>query len=374
MYLTNLFLKNFRNYHTLELKLNRNLNIFIGDNAEGKTNILEAIYLLSTGDSHRTNITSEMVNWQQDSFYISSLVNRKEQEFKIEFLFKNRKKEVKINDNKLQKLEDLLGYINAIIFSPEDLELVKGSPSKRRKFINLEISQVNSYYYHNLQEYRRIVKQRNNLLKEIREGKSSKDMLVVWNQQLIELGSKIITKRLNALDKLSILARLMHRKITDGLETLELSYQSSLDLNGNNSTTEEIETVFTKKLKANQQKEIDRGVSIFGPHRDDIIFEINDINTRKFGSQGQQRTAALALKLAELEFMKSEIGEYPILLLDDVFSELDNNRQQYLLKVIENRIQTFITSTEINRLHKLEKNKNIYQVKGGKVMKTKYDG
>lgn len=367
-------MKNFRNYHTLELKLNRNLNIFIGNNAQGKTNILEAIYLLSTGDSHRTNVTSEMVNWQQDSFYISSLVNKKEQEFEIELLFKNRKKEVKINDNKLKKLEDLLGYINSIIFSPEDLKLVKGSPSKRRKFINLEISQINSYYYHNLQEYRKIIRQRNNLLKEIREGKSSKDMLVVWNQQLINLGSKIITKRLNALDKLSILARLMHRKITDGLETLDLSYQSSLDLSKDDTTVEKIKSIFTEKLKTNQQKEIQRGVSLFGPHRDDILFKVNDINIRKFGSQGQQRTAALALKLAELEFMKSEIGEYPILLLDDVFSELDSSRQRYLLKVIENKIQTFITSTEINKLHKLEENKNIYQVKGGKVMETTYNG
>ncbi|MGM0471164.1 MAG: DNA replication/repair protein RecF [Bacillota bacterium] len=373
MYLTNLFLKNFRNYTELDLELNRNLNIFIGNNAQGKTNILEAIYLLSTGNSHRTNVTSEMIKWEEDGFYLQSNLAKNDQHFEIKFKFKGRSKEIKINDNQLQKLDDLLGYINAVIFSPEDLKLVKGSPSKRRKFINLEISQINSYYHHNLQEYRQILKQRNNLLKEIRDGQSAVDMLEVWDPQLIELGSKIIAKRLKALEKLGILARLKHRKITDGLENLELTYDSSLKINKESELTE-IKSAFRKKLEANQQLEIKRGVTKFGPHRDDILFWVNEVNIRKFGSQGQQRTAALALKLAELEFMKSEIGEYPILLLDDVFSELDNNRQSYLLQIIKNKIQTFITSTRSNNLHKLKATKSLYRVKSGEVMEVKVDG
>jgi len=358
----------------LKLELNKNLNIFIGNNAQGKTNILEAIYLLSTGNSHRTNIVSEMTNWQKDKFYIQSKLHKKDQKFKIEVLVEGRKKDIKINSNNLKRISDLLGYLNVVIFSPEDLELVKGSPSKRRKFINLEISQINSYYHHNLQEYNQVLKQRNNLLKEIRERNSSKDMLAVWNQQLIELGSKVIIKRLKTLEKLSILARLMHRKITNGLETLELIYDSSLNLDDKDYDLEKIKDQFDYKLNNNQQKEINRGVTCYGPHRDDIILKVNDIEIRKFGSQGQQRTAALALKLAELEFMKSEIGEYPILLLDDVFSELDNRRQKHLLKVIMNKIQTFITSTKIDKLDKLKANKNIYKVTEGKVVRVSDNG
>ncbi|SJZ79634.1 DNA replication and repair protein RecF [Selenihalanaerobacter shriftii] len=370
MYLTDIYLNSFRNYNKLELNLNKNLNLFIGDNAQGKTNILESIYLLSTGDSHRTNIASEMVNWQKNKSYIKSNIYKNGQDFKIEVLIEGRRKKVKVNSNKLKKINNLIGYLNVVIFSPEDLRLVKGSPSKRRKFINLEISQINSYYRHNLKEYSKVLKQRNNLLKEIREKRSSKDMLKIWNQQLIELGSKIIAKRLETLDKLSILARLMHRKITDGLETLELNYDSTLDLDDTWSL-EIIKNNFTERLSSNQEREIQRGVSLFGPHRDDILFNVNDINIRKFGSQGQQRTTALALKLAELEFMKSEIGEYPVLLLDDVFSELDNKRRNHLLKVIKNKIQTFITSTQLNKLNEIEDNMNLYKVKKGKVVKMK---
>ncbi|MCK8824524.1 DNA replication/repair protein RecF [Fuchsiella alkaliacetigena] len=365
MYLTGLFLNNFRNYNTLELNLNKNLNLFIGNNAQGKTNILEAIYLLSTGNSHRTNITSEMINWNQEKAYVKGEVSRKERNFSIELLIENRGKKAKVNSNSLKKINELLGYLNTIIFSPEDLELVKGSPAGRRKFINLEISQVNSYYRHNLKEYNKVLKQRNNLLKDIREKHSSQEMLGVWDQQLIDLGSKVILKRLETVEKLGILARLMHRKITDGSETLKLKYKSSLDLS-NDLSLSEIKDKFDKKIKSFRQQEIDKGYSIVGPHRDDMLFEVNDINIRKYGSQGQQRTTALALKLAELEFMKSEIGEYPILLLDDVFSELDGKRCHYLLKVIKNKVQTFITSTKVNKeLSKLDLNKSFYRIKKG---------
>ncbi|MGM0369446.1 MAG: DNA replication/repair protein RecF [Bacillota bacterium] len=370
MYLSQLFLSQFRNYGKEHLEFNQNLNLLVGNNAQGKTNLLEAIYLLGTGNSHRTNINSELVNWDQDGFYLKGELIKESQDYKLEMKLKGRSKEIRVNDNKLEKTADLLGYLNIIIFSPEDLELVKGSPSLRRKFINLELSQIQPYYKHTLKEYDQVVKQRNNLLKKIRDVNAPTTMLEVWDQQLVDLGTKIIIKRLEALKKLKVLARLMQRKLTNGQETLQLAYDSKLNLNPNDSK-EEIKEKFETYLKRKRKKEIERGVTTIGPHRDDISLLVNDIDVRKYGSQGQQRTTALALKLSELEFMKSEIGEYPVLLLDDVFSELDNKRSSYLLETIKNKIQTFITSTNLKRLNDLKQEHTVYRIKNGSVTEVK---
>ncbi|MGM0501539.1 MAG: DNA replication/repair protein RecF [Bacillota bacterium] len=369
MYLSQLFLNKFRNYSEQYVQFNQNLNLIIGENAQGKTNLLEAIYLLGTGDSHRTNINSELVNWKQNGFYLKGELIKKSQDYKLEMKLKNGSKEIRVNDNKLEKTSDLLGYLNVIIFSPEDLELVKGSPRLRRKFINLELSQIQPYYKHNLKEYNQVVKQRNNLLKKIRDANAPDNMLEVWNQQLVELGTKIIKKRLEALDKLKVLARLMQRKLTNGTESLKLKYDSKLNIK-HNSSKSEIKEKFTTYLKKNKKKEIERGVTTIGPHRDDISLSVNEVDIRKYGSQGQQRTTALALKLSELEFMKSEIGEYPVLLLDDVFSELDNKRSEYLLETIKNKIQTFITSTNLKRLEDLTQEHTTYKIKNGSVIEV----
>ncbi len=369
MYLSQLYLKNFRNYTQQHLKFNKNINLLIGDNAQGKTNILEAIYLLGTGTSHRTNVDSELINWEQDGLYIKGELIKQSQDYELDFLLKGKRKTIKVNSNSLKKISDLLGYLNIVIFSPEDLNLVKGSPSYRRKFIDLEISQISSYYKHLLNKYGQVLKQRNNLLKNIRERKSSKEMLEVWDEQLIELGSKVIKKRLESLSKLGILARLMQRKITNGLETLELEYDTKLSID-QNSSEKEIKNIFFETLKEKQDKEIDRGITTIGPHRDDISLIVNTIDIRKFGSQGQQRTTALALKLAELEFMKGEIGEYPILLLDDVFSELDLSRRNYLLETIKNKIQTFITSTDLDELDNLKGDYQILKINNGSVFEV----
>ncbi|MFO7818698.1 MAG: DNA replication/repair protein RecF [Halanaerobacter sp.] len=367
MYLSQLFLNNFRNYSEEYVQFNPNLNLIIGDNAQGKTNLLEAIYLLGTGNSHRTNINSELVNWEQNGFYLKGELIKETQDYKLEIKMKGRSKEIRVNNNQLDKNSDLLGYLNVIIFSPEDLELVKGSPSRRRKFINLELSQIQPYYKHSLKEYDQVVKQRNQLLKKIRDRNAPQNMLDVWDQQLVDLGTKVIVKRLAALEKLKVLARLMQRKLTNGAESLKLSYDSKLNIS-DNSSAEEIKDKFSSYVKQKRDKEIERGVTTVGPHRDDISLIVNDVDVRKYGSQGQQRTTALALKLSELEFMKSEIGEYPVLLLDDVFSELDDKRSNYLFNTIKNKIQTFITNTNLKRLKDLEQEHSIYRIKAGSVI------
>jgi len=348
MYIEKILVKNFRNLHDILIELNKNLNVFTGANGQGKTNFLEAIYLLGTGESHRTNSDSELINWDKSQSLVQLKLIRKEQDIKITCKLMGKNKKIEINDNPLGKVSDLLGNLNVVLFSPEDLQLVKGGPSLRRNFINIEVSQVSNYYYKILKKYNHVLKQRNNLLKNLRNNnKKNIDILNVWDEQLIDLGSKVIKKRLQALEKLKILARLKQRQLTNGKENLSVIYDSSIKGNIYNG---DISLIFKKNLVNNKDKEIERGYTLFGPHRDDIIFEINNIDLRKFGSQGQQRTTALALKMAELEFMKSETGEYPVLLLDDVFSELDKNRREAMINIIEDKIQTFITTTEIKDL------------------------
>lgn len=374
MHVTRLFLKNYRNIDEVDLNLNPSLNIFVGANAQGKTNILESIYLLGTGSSQRTNRDANLIQWDKDYFFIKANIEKRNRDINISFGYNKSKKEIKINGNPLQKISDLMGFVNVVIFSPEDLNLVKGSPRFRRKFLNLEISQVNPYYYHNQQKYNQVVKQRNMLLKDIRDKKKSADLLFVWDQQLTDLGSRLIKKRLEVIDKLDLLAGLVHRRITDGLENLELFYDSSFGDIDNEMSRDEIREIFNTHLEKERDHEIRRGVSLYGPHRDDMTLKVNGIDVREFGSQGQQRTTALSLKIAELEFMKSEMGEYPILLLDDVFSELDTRRKKHLLEVIRDKIQTFITSTDLDILDEISGNNRLFNVKEGCIVHSQGSG
>ncbi|MCK4260896.1 MAG: DNA replication/repair protein RecF [Halanaerobiales bacterium] len=371
MYVERLYLKNYRNIAEVDLSFNPSLNLMIGSNAQGKTNILESIYLLGTGSSHRTNRSQDIISWEKDYFFIKSSIKKRQREMSISYGFNGSKKDIKIDNNPIQRISDLMGYVNVVIFSPEDLQMVKGSPSFRRHFLNLEISQVNPYYYHNLQKYNQVLQQRNLLLKEIRKNKSKRDLLFIWNQQLVDLGSRLIKKRLEVIGKLDILARLIHRKITGGRENLIIGYDSTLGKVTNEMTHEEIQEMFETRLIKEQENEILRGVTLVGPQRDDLDLLVNNINIRKFGSQGQQRTTALALKIAELEFMKSEMGEYPILLLDDVFSELDLSRKKHLLGVIRDRIQTFITSTDLDVIQEIQGKYNLFYIQNGQVIEKK---
>lgn len=364
MFLEKIHLVNYRNIIETLHQLNPNINILLGYNGQGKTNFIESIYILGTGSSHKNNADRELINWQHQKALIRVLLKRRDQDLKISLLIDRSGKKAEINDTPLARISELIGNINVVLFSPEDLNLVKGGPYYRRRFIDLEISQVSPYYYYQLQKYNHVLKQRNNLLKEIRDKKSDDKLLEMWDQQLIETGSKIILKRIKVIDKLKILARLSQRQITNGSENLSVEYDLSLkEVLGDEEQTR---LIFKHLLTNNRKEEIKRGYTLFGPHRDDLVFKVNNVDIRKYGSQGQQRTTSLALKLAELEYMKSETGEYPILLLDDVFSELDQKRSNTLLNLIDGKIQTFITTTDLTTLDNLKQdNYSFFQVEKG---------
>ena len=340
-----LSLINYRNYEDLKIDFVNNINIFIGQNAQGKTNIVESIYYAAMGKSHRSNNDQELIKWHKNNAIINLDFTRLDIEHNLNFQFKlAQNKEILYNSHNI-KPKDLIGVINVVLFSPEDLTLIKGAPAGRRRFLDTEISQANPAYYKQLLQYNRIILQRNNLLKKIKEKKACKELLDSWDEQLIILGDKIVKKRIESVKKLNMLANLMHRKISTNKENLEISYDiSGLEDYKNINFIE----FYRNKLLENRQIDILRGSTSVGPHRDDLVLKVNQVNLKTFGSQGQQRTGVLALKLAELEFIKSETGEYPILLLDDVMSELDVNRREQLLNFIKDKIQTFITATDQN--------------------------
>lgn len=336
-------LHNYRNYESLILDFKDNLNIFIGQNAQGKTNIIESIYYAAMGHSHRTNTDSELIRWEQPQAKVKLLFERMSIENKLSFLFSTeQRREIIYNEHPI-KQRDLIGAINVVLFSPEDLSLIKGAPAGRRKFLDNEISQASPTYYKQLLKYNRIIAQRNMLLKKIKERKSKPDLLESWDAQLSVIAADVVKKRLEAVKKLNMLANLMHRRISMNKENLEVSY---IMAGTENLVPQELIIWYNNKLKESRELDILRGSTGVGPHRDDIMLKVNNINLRSFGSQGQQRTGVLALKLAELEFIKSETGEYPVLLLDDVMSELDVNRREQLLIFIKEKIQTFITATD----------------------------
>ncbi|WIW70755.1 DNA replication/repair protein RecF [Anaerosinus gibii] len=357
-------LHNYRNYSQLSLDLSHNLNIFLGENAQGKTNIIEAIYYAAIGSSHRTSNDNELICWEKESAKIYLCFERMSVENELEFNFPvGKRREISYNGHKI-KPKELIGTINVVLFSPEDLYLIKGAPAARRKFLDTEISQANPSYYSLLSQYNRVIAQRNVLLKKIKENQAKNDLLELWNQQLSELATKIVKQRIYSLKKLNMLANLMHRRISTNKENLEIGYI----FNGEeNFLPSDLNTWYNNKLAEVQAIDIRRGFTSVGPHRDDIILKVNGINLRSFGSQGQQRTGVLALKLAELEFIKSETGEYPVLLLDDVMSELDVNRRNQLLLFIRERIQTFITATDRSYFPKENVGK-YYKVSAGSVM------
>ncbi len=347
MHVKKISLINFRNYRNVEVLFDPFLNIFLGDNAQGKTNLLESIFYLSGGSSNRTSQDRELVKWEKDSFTISALFETRKGNYHLQVLKSlDGNKEIKLNGIQQKGLPQEL---KAIIFSPEDLNLVKGSPSLRRNFIDREISQIYSVYRYNLQNYNKILRQRNKLLKLSKDRNKLISDLEAWDNQLVEYGSLLILKRLEVVKKLAILSRLIYRRLTDHKENLEVCYYSNLnDLNINidkKFSIEEIKDAYFKALLEKREEEIRYRATLPGPHRDDLVISIDNKQARNFASQGQQRTSILALKLSIIELIKSQYGEYPILLLDDVFSELDRKRRDFLIKEIKSSVQTFITST-----------------------------
>ncbi len=378
MHLKYLSLNNFRNYKEQEISFEKEINIIMGNNAQGKTNILEAVYFLALAKSHRTSKEKELIKLGNSFSVVKGTVVRRGNECEQEIVITEQGKKVKINNKLIRKTSEYVGNINVVMFSPEDLNLVKGGPHYRRRFLDMEIGQINPVYLYHLSKYQRVMLQRNNFLKEL-GGKlgGSEDILEVWNAQLMEHGVKIISKRINYLKIIEQWLPSIHQNICKESEKIEVEYRTSIiekeKANARKdllyeANEERLHELYADALRRMQKIEIIRGVTMVGPHRDDLIFKINDKNALIYGSQGQQRTVVLSLKLAELELIKHYNGEYPILLLDDVMSELDQSRQNYLLKTIQNNIQTLLTTTEKsgNEIDKM-KNAKIHYVENGKI-------
>ena len=358
MKIKQLKLKNYRNYDLLELSFDGSTNIFYGDNAQGKTNILESIYLCGTTKSHRGTKDRDLIKFGEEESHIEAIVEKQDVPFKIDIhLKKNSPKGIAINKIPIKKASELFGIINIVFFSPEDLNIIKNGPSERRRFIDMELAQLDKVYLSDLSNYNRIVNQRNKLLKDAFEKRELIDTLDVWDLQLVHYGNRIIERRNKFISEINDIIKDVHSRLTGEKEKIKLYYESSVG-------SFDLE----KAILKNREKDIRMKSTSVGPHRDDICFMVNEIDIRKFGSQGQQRTAALSLKLSEIELVKSKILDTPILLLDDVLSELDKNRQNYLLDSIKD-IQTLITCTGLDDFvnHQFEVN-NILRVENGHVI------
>lgn len=349
-------LNRFRNYKQEHISFDDGVNIFFGNNGEGKTNILEAIYMLSLGRSFRTNKDKDMIELDSETCYVRAMVENNAREYKIEYRIDSRsKKAIKINGIPISKITELLGIINVVIFSPEDLGLVKDGPKERRNFIDRELSQLRPRYYILLNNYYKSLLQRNNLLK----SKDPDEVLMdVYDHQLAANGLEIINYRREFIGKIAEIAKSNHSKISGQKENLSVLYEQSIKVD----TVED----YLKELKESREKDIFRKTTTKGIHRDDLDIRINGIDLRSFGSQGQKRSAAISLKLSEIQLVKELKGEYPIVLLDDIFSELDIHRQQMLLESIKHT-QTFVTTAEDVAID-LDAKK--YKIKNGSVSES----
>lgn len=351
MIIERLQLTNYRNYESLKLDLSPKINVFIGENAQGKTNVMESIYVLAMAKSHRTSNDKELIRWESDYGKIEGDVQNRYGNFPMELTISKKGKKGKVNHLEQPKLSNYIGQMNVVMFAPEDLNVVKGSPQVRRRFIDMEIGQISPVYLHDLLTFQKLLKQRNHLLK-LNQGKSTiNDMLFdIYTEQYIQSAVQIIRKRFQFVELLQEWAEKIHSGISRGLEHLTIKYRPITGMNPE-WNAEEMATYLEKKLFEIKQKELDRGVTLIGPHRDDLQFFVNDYDVQTYGSQGQQRTTALSLKLAEIELIKQETKETPILLLDDVLSELDDHRQSHLLNTIQGEVQTFVTTTSIEGIH-----------------------
>ena len=353
MYIKKVTLNNFRNYEHQEIELENNLNIFYGNNAQGKTNILEAIFLCSFAKSFRTKKEEELIKFNQDNALIEIEFEKTDRVGKIKLEISD-KKYFSVNGVKVKKLSELIGKINIVMFNPDNIEIVKDGPIKRRRFLDMLISQLKPSYIYNINLYTKTLEQRNAYLRQIKYENKSREMLEIWNEKLAELNEKIYTERSIIIDKLTNKIQKIHNEITEEKEIINLKYKS------NCSNKDDI----LKRLKENENLDIQRGYTSVGIHRDDFEIFINENLVDIYGSQGQQRTSILSLKLAEVEVIYEEIGEYPILLLDDFMSELDEKRRMKFISTIKNN-QVLITCTD-----KIEiENGKVFYVENGKIIK-----
>ena len=342
MWINNIKLNNFRNYNNKEIKLHENINVFFGENAQGKTNIIESIFLCSIGKSFRTNKEKELIKFNEEKTSVEINYEKSDRTGKIKIEIGD-KKQVYLNGIKIKKLSELLGNINVVIFTPDDINILKGGPQNRRKFLDIMISQLRPNYMHILSLYNKTLEQRNNYLKQIKTEKKDENLLDIWDEKLIDYGIKIYEYRKEFLEKIKNKIKNIHQGITNGKEEIEIEYISDAVTRQN----------FLNELKSRRKLDIIKGYTTKGIHRDDFIIYINKKEVGTFGSQGQNRTAMLSLKLSELQVIYDDIGEYPILLLDDFMSELDSKRRESFLNNIKD-IQVIITCTEKLRLENLK--------------------
>lgn len=364
MYIKNIELKNFRNYEELRLDFDENVNLILGRNAQGKTNLLEAVYVSSIGRSFRTNRDSDMIKFGCDYAKVFLETVKADDEGSVEIIFnKDKNKFAKIDGVKIKKTSELLKNVYIVIFSPEDLKIVKDEPEKRRKFIDRELCQIKPAYYDSLANYKKILMQRNAYLKET---EIDTGILDIWDMQLARYGASIICLRDEFVRKISDVGCKIHSGITNGKENLRISYAPNIKFCKDKKEQEEL---FYDLLKKSFDNDLHQRTTTKGPHKDDIEFFIDEVNVRSFGSQGQQRTAALSLKLAEINIIREESGENPVLLLDDVMSELDMERQEFLVKSFSD-VQLFITTTEIPDILREKFPKcRTYEVEKGRILR-----
>ena len=360
MWLERLALKHFRNYNHLDIEFHKGLNVFLGENAQGKTNVLESIYFLALTRSHRTRTDKDLLQFQEKELSISGTLHRISGKIPLDIHLTDKGRVTKVNHLKQAKLSNYIGHMNVVLFAPEDLQLIKGAPALRRKFIDVELGQIKPIYLSDLSSYNHVLKQRNAYLKSTETVDNT--FLSVLDHQLAEYGSRVIQHRIDFLKKLELYGNRKVQEISNQKETLTIQYLSSVNLT---NSVNLIDTFLTE-LENSRKRDLFKKNTGVGPHRDDIAFFLNDINAH-FGSQGQHRSLVLSLKLAEIELMKEMTREYPILLLDDVMSELDNSRQLKLLETITDTIQTFITTTSLDHLHKLPDNLKIFHIQKGNI-------
>ena len=344
MIIKSLELSDFRNYENLKIDFSSGTNILYGDNAQGKTNILEAIFMSATTKSHKGSKDKEIIRFGKDEAHIRTILDRDNAEYRVDMHLRSSKtKGIAIDGQKIKRASDLIGKLNVVFFSPEDLSIIKNGPSERRRFMDMELCQLDQVYLNSLSKYNKLVVERNKVLKDLFDHPENSVLLDVQDKQLCEYGSVIIKTREKFIGDLNEIIRPIHNKLTGGKENLSIYYEPNVDA-----------TDFEKKLSSSRQRDIYAKQTTVGPHKDDFSFIVKrnsdnseKIDIRKFGSQGQQRTASLSLKLSEIEIVKKAKKENPVLLLDDVLSELDSNRQNYLLNTIGD-IQTIITCTGLD--------------------------
>lgn len=369
MFLKSVELFNFRNYKHVKVCFNKGINIIYGKNAQGKTNLLESIYLLGLTNSHRNVLDNSLTKYGESFFKVKGILKKDKIANDLEVYVDERKKNLKFDNDIVNKVSDYISVMNIIIFTPDDLELVKGSPLIRRRYLNVELSQLYSNYYIILNEYEKLLKIRNEYLKNVyKNQKMDNTYFDILTSYLVDKALIIYKMRQKFVDKLNLFCNEIYKDITD-FDNFKIIYKKNIDIDINDINAKK---VFMDKFKEKRDVEIKLASTIYGPHRDDLEFYLGNINLKYYGSQGQQRIAVLALKLSEIEIFRNYRDSTPILLLDDIFSEIDKDKRNNLLKYINKDIQTIITTTEINNVdEKLIRSAKLFQIDDGKFKKIR---